>query len=74
MRPSMPSVIPAIANVTKAKPKCLLMIKIIKTGIRRTRVRVRILGRFMAELLYSGFFRSQCREMGYSYIRSVSPL
>jgi hypothetical protein len=47
MRPSKPSVIPAMAKVIRAHSKYLLMMKMTKRGIRRILIKVRILGRFI---------------------------
>jgi hypothetical protein len=53
MRPSIPSVIPAIAKMARAHPKDLLMMRMTKSGIRRILRRVRILGRLIFEIISS---------------------
>jgi hypothetical protein len=48
MRPSIPSVIPAMAKVRRAQLKSLFMMRMTKIGIKSTLIKVRILGRFIA--------------------------
>jgi hypothetical protein len=47
MRPSIPSVIPAIAKMKRAHSNNLLMMRRTKTGIKRTLIKVSIFGRFI---------------------------